>query len=174
MIALELAARKGAPVDRLLLLSTTPRFTNSSDWPFGLPEVQVRALRRNLERRFEATLGDFFALTFADGEAGADRQRAIRSFAVRPGGLPDRAAAAALLELLATQDKRALLPAVACPTLVLHGTLDRVTPVGAGRGLAGALPHGRLHEIAGAGHAPHWTRPREVAEVIREFCPWGR
>jgi pimeloyl-[acyl-carrier protein] methyl ester esterase len=174
MVALDLAARPDTPVDRLLLLATTPRFTSASGWPFGLPAAQVRALRRNLERRFEATLGDFFALTFADGEAGADRLRAIRSFAVRPGGLPDRAAAAALLELLAMQDQRAVLPAVVCPALVLHGTLDRVTPVGAGRALAGALPHGRLHEIAGAGHAPHWTRPGEVAAVIREFCAWAR
>jgi len=174
MVALELAARATVPVGRLLLMATTPRFTTAADWPFGLPELQLRALRRNLERRFEATLGDFFALTFADGEADAARLREIRTFAIRPGGNPDRAAAAALLELLAVQDQRAVLPAVTCPALVLHGTLDRVTPVGAGRALAAALPQGRLHEIAAAGHAPHWTRPMEVAGVIREFSTWDR
>lgn len=174
MVALELAAAGVVPVERLVLLATTPRFTTAADWPHGLPDGQVRALRRNLERRFEATLGDFFALTFADGEADAERLRAIRAFAVRPGGLPDRAAATALLDLLAEQDQRALPPQVACPTLVIHGTCDRITPVGAGRAIAAALPRGRFLEIAGAGHAPFWTRPDEVAAAIREFCPWDR
>ena len=159
MVALELAARTEIPVDKLLLLATTPRFTMATDWPHGLPDTQVRALRRNLERRFEATLGDFFALAFAEGEVAAERLRAIRTFAIYPGGLPDHATAAALLELLAVHDQRAILPAISCPALVLHGTLDRVTPAGAGRALAAALPQGQLHEIAGAGHAPLWTRP---------------
>lgn len=174
MVALELAARDRLPVARLLLLAATPRFTTADGWPHGLPPIQVRALRRNLERRFEATLGEFFNLTFAAGEVDAERLRAIRAFAVRPGGLPDRQTAGACLGLLAEQDQRPLLTKIACPALVLHGGLDRVTPVAAGRQLAAALPHGRLLELPGAGHAPHWTRPAEVAAAIREFCAWDR
>jgi pimeloyl-[acyl-carrier protein] methyl ester esterase len=174
MIAMELAARASVPVEKLLLLSTTPRFTSADDWPHGLPATQVRALRRNLERRFEATLGDFFQLTFAANEADAARLRAISAFAVRPGGLPEQATAAVLLELLAVQDQRTLLGKILCPTLVLHGSGDRVTPVGAGRALATGLPQGRLVEMAGAGHAPVWTQPLAVAGLIKEFCSWGR
>lgn len=174
MAALELAARTTVPVDRLLLLATTPRFTATANWTHGLPAIQVKALRRNLERRFEATLGDFFTLTFAEGEAGAERLRAIRAFAVRPGGLPDPASAAAWLDLLAQQDQRALLPRIDCPALVLHGSEDRVTPVGAGRALAAALRRGRLVEVAGAGHAPFWTQPGRIAGLLREFCAWDR
>jgi pimeloyl-[acyl-carrier protein] methyl ester esterase len=174
MVAVELASRPGSPAGKLLLIATTPRFTSAGDWPHGLPEVQVRALRRNLERRFEATLGEFFALSFADAEVDSGRMRTIRAFAVRPARLPGRESAAALLELLAGQDQRSLLPAVACPALVLHGTLDRVTPPGAGRALAAALPQGHFQEISGAGHAPLWTRPAEVATAIREFCAWAR
>lgn len=174
MVAMALASRAGTPVERLLLFATTPRFTTAPGWPHGLPAVQVRALRRNLERRFDATLAEFFALAFAPGEADADRLRAIRAFAVHPGGLPDRGTAGALLDLLAEQDQRGLLARIAAPALVVHGTLDRVTPVGAGRALAAALPYGELHELAGSGHAPFWTRPREVARLIGEFCTWGR
>jgi len=174
MVALELAARRAPSIGRLLLLATTPRFTTAADWPHGLPALQVRALCRNLERRFEATLADFFALTFADGEVDASRLRTIRAFAVRPGGLPERTAAAALLDLLREQDQRPLLAQVTCPTLVVHGSLDRVTPLAAGRALAAALPLGQLQEVAGAGHAPFWTQPLVVARAIREFCAWDR
>jgi pimeloyl-[acyl-carrier protein] methyl ester esterase len=174
MVALELATRQAASIDRLLLLATTPRFTTAADWPHGLPALQVRALCRNLGRRFEATLAEFFALTFADGEVDAPRLRTIRAFAVRPGGLPERAAAAALLDLLREQDQRSVLAQVTCPTLVIHGSLDRLTPLAAGTALAAALPLGQLQEVAGAGHAPFWTQPLVVAGAIREFCAWGR
>ncbi|MCM2265662.1 MAG: alpha/beta fold hydrolase [Desulfuromonadales bacterium] len=174
MVAMELAAKAETPVNRLLLMATTPRFTSDSTWPHGLPAIQVRALRRNLDRRFEATLGEFFALTFADGEVDAERLRTIRAFAVRPGGLPDRQASAAFLQLLAEQDQRPLVAKIGCPTLVVHGTLDRITPVAAGRALAAALPRGRFYELTGAGHAPFWTRPPDVAQAIREFCTWDR
>lgn len=174
MLALELAARPAAPIDRLLLIATTPRFTTAADWPHGLPVQQVRALCRNLGRRFEATLADFLALTFAEGEVDATRLRAIRAFAVRPGGLPEPTAAAALLDLLGEQDQRSVLTRVRFPALVVHGSLDRVTPLAAGRALAAALPHGQLQEVAGAGHAPFWTQPQVVARAVKEFCAWAR
>jgi pimeloyl-[acyl-carrier protein] methyl ester esterase len=174
MVAMELAARRDAPVSRLLLIATTPRFIAAPDWPHGLPAGQVQVLRRSLARHFAATLGDFFAMTFAAGEVEAARLQAIRDFALRPAVLPDRAAAAALLDLLVTQDQRALLPGIRCPVLVAHGTLDRVTPVGAGRALAQLLPQAELCEFAGLGHAPFWTQPATVARAIREFCPWDR
>jgi len=174
MVALELAVRQTAPIGRLLLVATTPRFTTAPDWPHGLPVLQVRALCRKLERCFEATLADFFALTFAEGEVDEARLRTIRAFAVRPGGLPERTAAAALLGLLGVQDQRSVLAQIACPTLVVHGSLDRVTPLAAGRALAAAVPHGQLREVAGAGHAPFWTQPLAVARAVREFCAWGR
>lgn len=170
MTALELAARDSLPLRALLLFATTPRFTSAADWPWGLPAGQVQALRRNLARRFETTLGDFFALTFAEGENDPELQRSIRATAVRPGGLPDAASAAALLDLLAGQDQRHLLASIDCPALVVHGDCDRIAPAGAGAALAAALPHGAWHPLAGAGHAPLWTRPAECAALIRDFC----
>lgn len=174
MLAMELAVRLAVPVERLLLIGTTPRFAASADWPHGLPATQVRALARNLKRRFTATLGEFFALSFGPKEVDAARLRTIRAFAIQPAGLPDPASAAALLALLESQDQRHLPAAITCPTLVIHGADDRIVPVGAGRALAALLPQGRLCEFAATGHAPHWTRLQETAAAIREFCAWGR
>lgn len=41
---------------------------------------------------------------------------------------------------------------ITAPTLVIHGTADRMTPVENAHRLAAAIPHGTLHLLPGAGH----------------------
>ncbi|MEJ2471584.1 MAG: alpha/beta fold hydrolase [Desulfuromonadales bacterium] len=170
MVALEMAAAGHLPLHRLVLIASTPRFTNAADWPHGLPATQVRALSRNLARRFEATLGEFFALTFAGEKLSPETLRRIRNRAVHNSPLPDRDAASALLKFLATQDQRHLLPRITLPTLVLHGEEDRITPPGAGQALAERLPDSMFIGFAGLGHAPFLSSPQDVAVALREFC----
>ena len=148
----------------------TPKFTIGDDWTFGLPATQVRAMARNLKRQFEKTLAEFFALTFAGESLPVGRLRAIRNFAVRAGSLPDQDVAFALLNMLAKQDQRDILPDIRIPALVLHGELDRISPVGAGRAMADLLPLGEFESFAGLGHAPVLSKPREIAARLLEFC----
>jgi proline iminopeptidase len=58
---------------------------------------------------------------------------------------------------------------IACPTLVLAGELDPITPFACGEELAAALPRSRLEVFDGAGHAPFRDRPEATLAVIREF-----
>ena len=169
MLALEIARQQTLPVAGLVLIGTTPRFTASDDWAYGLPSTQVRALARNLARSFETTLAEFFALSFAGEDISPERLREIRNFAVKRGPLPDRAAALALLNTLSVQDQRAMLGAIPQPALVLHGELDRITPVAAGRQLAALLPQGRFVEFAGVGHGLFLSQPQAAVAMIREF-----
>jgi pimeloyl-[acyl-carrier protein] methyl ester esterase len=170
MLSLEIVNQNRLPVDRLVLIGTTPRFTSSDDWLPGLPIVQVRSLARNLKRRFEAALGDFFSLAFAGEDISKERLRAIRNFAVRQCPLPDRTVALDLLNMLAVQDQREILSDIHQPVLVMHGSLDRIAPVTAGRYLAESLPQGRFVEFAGVGHSVFLSKPQEAATNIREFC----
>jgi pimeloyl-[acyl-carrier protein] methyl ester esterase len=170
MLSLEIAHQHKLPVDRLLLIATTPRFTRCSDWSFGLPSVQVRALVRNLERRFEATLGDFFSLAFAGEKISKERLRTIRTFAVRQGSLPVPGVALGLLNMLEMQDQREILSEIQQPALVLHGDLDQITPVAAGHYLAEMLPLGGFAGFAGVGHGVFMSQPQAVVKKIREFC----
>ena len=170
MLSLQIASDGQVPVQRLALLGSTPKFTTGNDWPFGLPITQVRAMARNLKRRFEATLAEFFSLAFAGESIPIDRLRTIRNFAVRASSLPDREAASALLEVLAEQDQRDILPGIQVPVMVLHGELDRISPVGAGRAMAEMLPRGEFVPFAGTGHAPFLSKPHDVAARLVEFC----
>ncbi|MFP5382369.1 MAG: alpha/beta fold hydrolase, partial [Gammaproteobacteria bacterium] len=82
----------------------------------------------------------------------------------------DTAALAAGLDLLRGTDLRADLPRVTQPVLVMHGTLDTLTPPGAGAWMAEALPQARHVEIARAAHAPHLSHLDAVAAAVGDFA----
>lgn len=170
MLALELAQDNQLAIDKLILVSTTPQFTASDDWPFGLPTTQVRALARNLRRRFEKTLGEFFALSFAGEDISPERMRAIRRFAVYSNPPPEPDSALGCLEMLSSQNQRGALKDIAQPSLVLHGSLDRISPVDAGRQMAKDLPRSEFVEFPEVSHGPFLSRPEEIADSIRRFC----
>ena len=56
---------------------------------------------------------------------------------------------------------------VACPTLVVLGSDDRMTPAKAGRKLAGAIPGARMTEIAGCGHMTMLEKPDETLDALK-------
>jgi pimeloyl-ACP methyl ester carboxylesterase len=59
---------------------------------------------------------------------------------------------------------------VSAPTLVIHGSLDRVIPLAAARELVRRRPDWKLEVIEGAGHVPMLETP---AEFIRALSAWS-
>jgi pimeloyl-ACP methyl ester carboxylesterase len=58
---------------------------------------------------------------------------------------------------------------LATPTLVLFGTLDRVTPSTLGRHYKALLPNGNLVLVYDAAHAIGTDRPAAFCEVVGDF-----
>jgi len=61
-----------------------------------------------------------------------------------------------------------LLDRVRCPTLLIHGTDDRIVPWSRSEAVARRVG-GRLELIVGGGHCPHARDPVRVNLLIREF-----
>lgn len=167
-VALAALPRLRPRVARLVLVSTTPRFTLGDDWPHGLPAASLEALARRVRRDPARAVDRFFEGMFVDGELGpATRSLATALRAAVPP--PDAGAALAGLDVLAATDLRPVLPRVDLPTLVVHGERDPICPAGAGRALAEAIPGAGLALLAGAGHAPFLSRPAELAAALLPF-----
>src|SRR5712691_11682613 len=65
-----------------------------------------------------------------------------------------------------------LLPELAnikCPTLVLGGELDPITPVADSEDIAAAIAQAEVRIFEGAGHGVFRDKPEEAVAVIREF-----
>ncbi|HUK94689.1 MAG TPA: alpha/beta fold hydrolase [Gaiellaceae bacterium] len=58
---------------------------------------------------------------------------------------------------------------VRCPTLILAGELDPITPVADHEDLAAGIPGSRLEVFSDAGHGVFRDKPAEALQLIREF-----
>ena len=78
--------------------------------------------------------------------------------------------------VMARIDSRPLLPAVRCPTLVVCGEADALTPPEHAHEMAAAIPGARLELLAGAGHMLTMEQPGRVAALLAGWLQrltWG-
>lgn len=68
---------------------------------------------------------------------------------------------------LAAQEERA--HDIRCPTLVLCGTLDRITPPALSQALAAIIPGARYEDIEGAGHLSNLEAPQAFNTLLGAF-----
>ena len=64
-------------------------------------------------------------------------------------------------------DTSALLASIEAPTLVVHGTEDRMLPVVNGELIARRIPDARLELLEGVGHMFWWEEPERSAALVR-------
>lgn len=166
-VALAAAQRFPRSVTKLVLVGATPKYARSADWPHAMSPEVLQQFALNLERDYVATLTRFLSLQVAAGEDRGVLRR-LREEMFRYGE-PPPAALHAGLRLLRQEDRRASLPGIAPPALVIHGDRDRFVPVGAARFLAAQLPQARLELVPGAGHAPFLSHPAYFLEKLKSF-----
>jgi pimeloyl-ACP methyl ester carboxylesterase len=77
------------------------------------------------------------------------RERAARSF---DRGFDVRAGGRQLGAIIASGDRTKVLESIKAPTLVIHGTVDKMVRPSGGRATAKAIPGARLMMIEGMGH----------------------
>jgi pimeloyl-[acyl-carrier protein] methyl ester esterase len=166
--ALDLAAAMPAGIERLALVSTTPRFLAAPGWPFGTAPVLLERLAEQLRRGDPQAIDEFCKLQVRGNTArtAARVLRALRAALQRGSAQP--AALLHGLERLRNADLRPALPLVRVPTLVIAGAHDRIVRPAASRALA-ALADAHYVEFAGAAHAPFLSHPKRFAQVVSGF-----
>lgn len=69
---------------------------------------------------------------------------------------------------LISADLKPILPNIQPPTLIIWGAQDRITPLSDGELMNSLIKNSKLEIIENARHAPHFTNPKEVANIIIE------
>lgn len=73
------------------------------------------------------------------------------------------------VELLTTFDRRAQLPEIRVPTLLVAGSEDRTAPASVMERMAAKIPGAEFVTLAGCGHLGPMDQPEEFNEVLRAF-----
>ncbi|MEQ1629653.1 MAG: pimeloyl-ACP methyl ester esterase BioH [Gallionella sp.] len=167
-IALRWAALHPQQIQRLVLISSTPCFTQQEDWTCAMAADTLAGFAASLSENYALTLRRFLALQVR----GSDNERELLANlrnALFSRGEPELAALQAGLDILRDSDQRAVLAGIAQPTLVIAGERDTLTPLAASEYLASTLPNARLAGIKGAAHAPFMSHPEHFIEQLKNF-----
>jgi pimeloyl-[acyl-carrier protein] methyl ester esterase len=148
LIALEAAARLPPCVAALVLLAPTARFCAAAGYRCGCREALLDRMIARLRSDPEETLREFHRNAASPVRLDASQlQQAVNaSLALSPEEL------AAGLAYLRETDLRGQAGAVKIPSLLVHGSEDRIVPCGASEVLARLLPAATRRVIGGAGH----------------------
>jgi pimeloyl-ACP methyl ester carboxylesterase len=111
---------------------------------------------------------DYVKIVFAPSsfESRADAVKSIQSIVERTAPI---SIFGSLLALAGRTDTTASLPNIACPTLVLVGEKDTVTPVAAAQHLKDSIPGSQMAVIPGAGHVSNMENPAEFNKHLTQF-----
>lgn len=82
---------------------------------------------------------------------------------------PDASIAARRIDMIVAHDLLGRLGGIQCPTSIVAGDLDMVTPVYLSEELRAGIPGSELHVIPGAGHSVYAEKPAEFFATVRQF-----
>lgn len=168
MVAMQAALRQPQRIVGLVLVASTPRFVQGSDWRHAVEISVLDTFAQELKSNYRATVMRFLALQVRGSEYA---QNTIRKLSARlfdySAPLPE--ALHGGLALLRDTDLRTELAHISCPALVIAGTHDTLIPLATAETLVLMLKSARLRIIHGAGHAPLLSHPQEFLQAVTEF-----
>jgi len=161
LIAQAFAASHPELVDRLILVDTTPRYTDElrAMWDARAATARTAGVA--------AMVGDLLKIWFSADALARDGEgvRYVRAALARCSG----EGYARACEALKAADLRPLAPRIAVRTLVVCGDDDIPSFLDAARWLASNISGAELAWIAGAKHASVLEKPEDARRLMRNF-----
>lgn len=145
----------------LVLYGSYAKRLRSEDYPWAPTGAERAAIARELEETWGENVDISTMIPNADPAE-------IAWFGRRGRASLSPAAARDLILMNSKADVSEALPAVQCPTLVLHRTGDRDSRVEEGRFIADRIPGARFVELPGDVHVP-WVDMDTILDEVEEF-----
>lgn len=164
-IALEIVRQAPARVAKLALLDTTARPETPEQTERRRPLIELAQTGRFAEVPERL----FPAFIHRDRQGDAALTHVLRVMAEETG---PEAFVREQQAIIGRPDMRASLAAIACPTLVLVGDGDALTPPALAEEIAAGIPGARLLVVPECGHLPPLERPHAVTRALVDWLRW--
>lgn len=160
-----LAVNHPERVEKLMLVSFSPCPVSGPDWPFGIPLDVISAIQDEV-----ASPGDGRApQKVSTVMTGSDEVDLDLQYWFEEAGRVGPSTAEAHIGASLRMDVRPLLSRITVPTLILHSTHDRWTPVGGARFCAEQIPGAVLKEFDSGDHFFFIDHVEERMRAIEAF-----
>jgi len=158
-VSLAFAARHPERLERLILADTRAA-ADSEVARAGRADALALVAKEGVAALVERQLAALLSPAASDG---------VRDHVRGLGKQSPEGVSAGIRALRDRPDRRAELPSIAVPALLIVGTDDKISPPVEMAGMASAIPGARLVEIAGAGHLSNLERPSEFVAAVANF-----
>jgi pimeloyl-[acyl-carrier protein] methyl ester esterase len=165
LIAQEMVRQRPDLIKRVIMVATTPRFSQTESWNNAMPNALLAAFADGLANDLQGTLKRFIALQFIGVKNSQVIQRQLRVAIL--ANQPNQIALQVGLEILQQQDFINLK--MVQQQLWILGEKDRLVPVEVKMELANLYPDAVIEVIKKAGHAPFMTHPKFFIERVLHF-----
>ena len=148
----------------LVLYGSYARRAWAPDHPCGVTAERMQGILETFEKDRGASVAmDIWSPSMLGDEAYKQWRATYLRLAASPG------AAMAVMRMNMEIDARHVLPAIGVPTLILHRTGDRLTPVQQARHMAKGIMGAKLVELPGDDHTPYVGDTDALLDEIEEF-----
>ena len=148
----------------LVLYGSYARRAWAPDHPFGVTSERMRGILETLEKDWGASVA---MEIWSPSMLGDDVYKRLPATYLRLAASPG--AAISVMRMNMEIDARHVLPAIGAPTLILHRTGDRLTPVDQARHMAEHIRCAKLVELPGEDHTPWVGDTDALLDEIEEF-----
>jgi pimeloyl-[acyl-carrier protein] methyl ester esterase len=172
LVALELAREYRDRLAHLIVFSGTGRFTmdQSTGYTAGWPKPVLNRMQLNLSQDYFATISAFYNAIFSESDKKQGIPERFLSIASKFQDQLKSPNLLAGLEYLIQTDHRPILKNIQVPTLLIHGSDDKICPISAAEYVKSQLAGlKRLIVFDGAGHLPFLTHPARCLQAIKSF-----
>lgn len=163
LIAIKLATRFPALVSSISFIASVPKFVSADNQNSGIDYQWFNMFVDQYQVNPAETLKNFLTLQVKNDSSARDCLRILKNAC--DFGDYDMTECGYGLNLLQQLDLSKQLQLLKCKTLFVHGNNDAVVNLQSVKHAA-SLSDAPLELISGAGHAPHISRPGEVASII--------
>jgi len=168
LLALNQSINNPESINKLILIASSPQFTQADDWNCAIAEEHLQRFNEELEHDYQGIITRFLSLQ-AQGCPDAKEQIRTLQAEIFKHGHPSVDTLRNGLTLLQQTRLRSKLPTINIPTLIIAGKRDRLVPPAAIEATQRALINATSFFINNAGHAPFLSHPGIVADEIMMF-----
>lgn len=153
-----------------LVSSVVPYLLKGDDNPDGVDQSVFEDMKANVREDRFAFLQTFAKQFYGVGLVSKPVSQGVLDWSFLLGSMASPKATLNCIDAFGKTDFRPDLPAFTIPTLIIHGTSDKIVPIdAAGRAAARGIPTAQLIEYDGEPHGLHATAPQRLNDDLIQF-----